>query len=429
MFCALVAALSLSAQPLSLSLGQCRELALSHSEDMKIQTNRAHQAEEDTRIAYTSSLPVIEGTATGAYVLPDIDAMGMDLRMRGMYMAGVTLTQPIYAGGKLATARKLALIGEEAASETIRKTRMDVISDADNAYWTYISVRGKVRMLQAYCAMMDTLYTQISAAVSVGMATENDLLRVDAERSNINYSYQKAANGADLCRMSLCNVIGSSYDTEIEPVDSLTQVHELALMGSDASERPEIKLLGKQIEASEQQVRMAKGDMLPSVGLTVGYTYYGNIKVLGNTQLPDGSVMPFKQGIHDGMGVAMLGVKIPIFDCGVHRQKVRKARYDVQNAQLELQKNSRLIEIQVQQAIKNLQDGFHMTQTSELATAQAEENLRVTRNRYHEQVAPLSDLLDAQTSWQQARSNQLEAGAQYMIYYTEYLRAIGKLCE
>lgn len=58
---------------------------------------------------------------------------------------------------------------------------------------------------------------------------------------------------------------------------------------------------------------------------------------------------------------------------------------------------------------------------------QADENLRVMRNRYAASMAPLTDLLDAQSQWQQAESNLIEAQTQYKIYETEYLRATGSL--
>ena len=108
-------------------------------------------------------------------------------------------------------------------------------------------------------------------------------------------------------------------------------------------------------------------------------------------------------------------------------KKIRKARLELRNYELELQRTSRLMSIEVPQAIRNLQDGFHLISTARKGLEQAEENLRVMRNRYTEQMAPLTDLLDAQSQWQQARSNLIEAQTQYKIYETQYLRAIGAL--
>lgn len=414
-------------QPLQLSLAECRERALAQSEELQQADNRLEQARLDRRIASTASLPKIEGSATGAYVLPDIDMMGMELRMRGTYMAGLTLTQPIYAGGKISAARRMARIGEEVAEEQHRMTRMDVLVEADNSYWTLVAVERKVRMLESYAAQMDTLYNQVSTAFETGMAIENDLLRIEAKRSEIRYQLQKARNGADLCRMSLCRVIGADNDVQPVPTDTLFRMSAPGVLRADLTARPELRMLEQQVAIGEQQIRDARSAMLPTAGLSLGYTYYGNIKLNSMVDAGGGTYVPYTQEFRDGLGLAMVAVKIPIFHWGESRKKVRKARFELQNAQLDLQKNQRLMSLEVEQAIRNVEDGYRMIQTAELALGQAEENLRVMRNRHAAQMAPLTDLMDAQSQWQQASSNLIEAQTQYRIYETEYRRAIGQL--
>lgn len=424
----LAAAVRTEAQPrVALSLERCREMALEQSEALRQADNALRMAELDRRIATTNMLPNFEGSATGAYMLPDIDMMGAELRMRGTYMAGITLTQPIYTGGKITAARRLTRIGEEAAAEQLRMTRMDVVAEADNAYWTLMAVESKVALLEGYAAMLDTLRRQTSAAVDAGMAIANDLLRVEARRSDIGYQLQKVRNGADLCRMSLCRIIGADADTQIELTETAAASVADGELTADTESRPELQLLRRQVDASRQQVRLSQADMLPTVGLSAGYTYYGNIRLNTMVDLGGGNYMPYKQEFRDGMGLAMLAVKVPIFHWGESRKKVRKARYELQNAELELQKNSRLLDLEVQQAIRNLQDGRRMITTAEAGLCQAEENLRVMQNRYRESMSPLTDLLDAQTQWQQANSNLIEARAQLKIYETAYLRAAGRL--
>lgn len=413
-------------QPLRLSLDECRKMALAYSEELQQADNAFRQAELDREIAKTAFLPKFDASATGAYVFPDMDMMGMEMRMRGTYMAGVNLTQPLYAGGKIATGHRLARIGKETAAERYRMTRMDVLVEADNAYWTYIAVRRKVRMLESYHAQMDTLYRQTEAALAAGMATENDLLRIEAKRTEIHYQLQKVRNGADLCRMSLCRIVGSNFDTQIEATDTTFTTSPPGSFTSDISSRPEVLLHEKQVTAGKEQVRMVRADMLPTVGLTVNYMYYGNIKLNGMTDV-GGTMVPTSQEFRDGMGMAMLSVKIPIFHWGETRKIVRKAQYELRNAELNLQKNTRLLNIEVQQAIRNVQDGYELILTAEKGLLQADENLRVMRNRYAASMAPLTDLLDAQSQWQQAESNLIEAQTQYRIYETEYLRATGAL--
>lgn len=414
-------------QPMKLSMEQCRDMALTASEELKQADNRLRQAELDDKIAATVRLPKIEGSATGAYILPDIEMTGMELAMRGTYMAGLTLTQPIYTGGKISAGRQMARLGRQIADQQLRMTRMDVLVDADNAYWSYIAVRRKVRMLESYSTQMDTIYKQTSSAVAAGMAIENDLLRIEAKRTEIEYQLQRARNGADLCRMALCNVIGAPLDTAIEPTDTTFNIESPTAMSLDIARRPEVGLLEKQIDVNMQRIRDARSEMLPTVGLSAGYSYYGNIKLKGFADMGNGTTVPYTQEFRDGIGIAMLAVKIPIFHWGESRKKMHKARYELDNSQLELQRNMRLMSIEAQQAVQNVEDGYRMIHTAESGLRQAEENLRVMRNRYAAAMSPLTDLLDAQSQWQQAQSNLIEAQTQYMIYRTDYLRATGQL--
>lgn len=415
-------------QTLRLTQAECCEMALANSEKLEQSDNALRQAELDRQITKASFLPTLDGSAIGAYCLPDMNmGGGTELQMRGTYMAGIDLVQPLYTGGQLLAGNRLAKIGKESAAEQRRMTRMDVLVEADNAYWTYIAVHQKVRMMQAYRSQMDTLYNQTRTAVEAGMATENDLLRIEAKRTEIRYQSQKVENGADLCRISLCQVIGVDFGTVIEAIDTTFTVSEPDMMASDLYNRPELNLLRKQIDANKEQIKMARSAMLPTVALTGSYMYYGNIKLKGMADDGSGMMVPYLQECKDGMWMAMLTVKVPIFHWGINLKKVRKARLDLRNSELELQRNVRLMSVEAQQAIRNVQDGYRMIGTAEKAMNQADENLRVMRNRYAEQMAPLIDLLDAQSQWQQSRSNLIEAQTQYRIYKTQYLRTVGRL--
>ena len=427
---ALIVSISLKAQTtLLLSQEECRQLALISSEDVKKSENRLSQAEIDKKLTATAFLPKVDATGMGIYMTPfEMAGMGAEMRMDGAYMAGISLMQPIYTGGKILTGRKMSKMGEEVAQEQQRMTKMDVLVDADNAYWTYLAVSRKVRMMESYSRQMDTIYNQTKAALSAGLATENDMLRVEAKRSEIKYQTQKVQNGADLCRISLCRVIGVEFDTQIELTDTVfVDKKQMLPLSVNLSNRPELNMLQKSVDINKQQIKMVRSDMLPMIALSAGYTYFGNIKMKSMVDLGGGMYMPYTSEFKDGLGTVMLAVQIPLLHWGEGFRKVKKARYDLDNSQLDLEKNKKLLTLQVQQAIRNVQDSYMMIETATLALRQAEENLRVTRNRYNESMSTLTDLLDAQSQWQQSYSNYIEAQSQYKIYETEYLRATGEL--
>ena len=120
-------------------------------------------------------------------------------------------------------------------------------------------------------------------------------------------------------------------------------------------------------------------------------------------------------------------MKLPIFHWGAELKKVKKAKLSLSDSQLQLQQLERSMRVEVRRAVQNVTDAQRMVETAALGRQQADENLRVMRQKYDNQLCTMTDLLDAQSQWQQARSNLIEAQAQLKIYETEYLRVTGRL--
>ena len=406
---------------------KCRDMALAASEDLQKSENAYAQAGLDRKIAFSGYLPAFDASASAVFVAPDTEISGMELIMRGTYLAGITLTQPLYAGGKIVAGHRLAKIGEEAAGEQLRKTKTEVIYDADNAYWSYVSVLEKQKMMEVLSARMDTLFSQVGASIEAGMAVDSDLLTVKAKRSEVLYQKQKVESGVRLCRMALCRIVGVPFDTQIEVADPMSGDSPRIDTEVDIVGRPEMKLLQSQVDAAKQQVRMTRGDWLPSLAIVGGYVNFGNIRMKTMVDAGDGTFTPYEQKIGQGLGTAMLSLSVPIFKWGQNYYKVRKAKIDVDNALLDLQKNERLLTLEANQASMNLNDSYLLLEAAEDAMAEADENLRVMKNRYDASMATLSDLLEAQSQWHQSRSNLIEAITQTRICVTDYLRATGRL--
>ena len=83
--------------------------------------------------------------------------------------------------------------------------------------------------------------------------------------------------------------------------------------------------------------------------------------------------------------------------------------------------------IEARQAVLNLTSGYNMVEVATLGMSDSEENLRIMQNKYDNDMATMTDLLDAYSQWQQAQSNLIEAQTQYKIYETECLSVTGKL--
>lgn len=413
-------------ETIKLSLQQCRDMAIQHDEQLKMMDNRQQQAEIDKQVAFINYLPSVDATVMSLYQTPSSETMGMKMIMHGMYTAGITLQETIYAGGRIHAGNDLAEIGRQVALENMRKTRQEVLVGVDQAYWSLVSVQQKVQMLKSYVAYMDALYDKVKVAVEAEMAVGNDLLRIDAKKSEIEYNLQKAQTGAELCGLMLSNTIGLDMDVKVEPADTEIPVTAPENLSEDISALPEVNLMNQGIAAKEKQVKLTRGEYMPALVGLASYSKMGNMKMQGFTSY-EGQMVPFEQKISNSG--AMLGVmlSIPISGWNEGTRKIKRAKLDVQNAQLEQQRNMRLLGIQARNAISNVQNGYLQIETAEKGVRQNDENLRVMNERYDASMATLTDLLDAQSQWQQAQNNLIEAKTQYRIYQTEYLKAVGRL--
>ena len=300
---------------LSLTADECRDMALSHSEDIRIAANNVEGARLQHAVAKTGFLPNLSGNATAMYAPQNTDMVGMELVMKGTYMAGLSLTQPIYAGGRIVAGNKLARIGKRVSEEQLRLATMQTIADADNAYWSYLAVLQKVRMMEAYMTQMDSLYSLTERRLEAGMITRTDLLRIDARRSEIHYQLQKCENGANLCRLSLCRILGVDSETGIVPLDTIIACEAPENLTYNIIDRPEYQLLNLSVDASSQQVNLVRGDYLPTLGLSLGYTHYGNIKIKGTADTPQGPI-PFTQNYNGNSTMAIVSLQVPLFHWG-----------------------------------------------------------------------------------------------------------------
>lgn len=426
---------------IDLSIRQCREMALVSSEEMKIAGYLNEQAKVEKQIARTAGLPKLSASGTYGYLnsdialgLPEMELkipiMGTEVDLSGMipetmnvginsgiYMIGATLQQPIFTGGRIATGNKMAEKGMEITEENSNMTRMSIIAEAEKAYWTYFSMKDKINLLNQYEALLDTLHQSVSDMISVKMATGNDLLKISSRRSNIRYQKQKAVNGMELCRMQLCRIIGVDPETKIRLTDSISKENSQVTDHSyDLTLRPEYRMLQKQVELKELGIKNARGEYLPTVGLMAGYSYLGNMEMGG-----------ISMRMNRPSALVMLSVNIPLFNFGEGAKKIRNAKISREIQQEELNKNSSLLTIEIEHAKRNLQDASLLIMTAESALAEAEASLRSIRDNYEVGMGTLLDLLDAQTQWQEAYNNSIDARVEHKINEIEFLRVTGRL--
>lgn len=441
-----------------LSLDSCRAMALRTNFDLKIAEKTIEKAQAEKNALLSMYFPKISATGGAAYVFKDIQVLQsidpllpsftipsgniptellgpineglnylresivenwkpIEISMKGAFMAGITLQQPIFAGGRIITGNKMANIGVAMAEENKALKISETLVDADKSYWLYISVREKVKLAEMYDELLTQIETLLTNVKDVEMINRNDLMKVQVQHNQVKLMLQRARSGLQLSRMALCNTIGADYNTVIIPIDTVIQTVENFQLAPDSAvyNRSEYKLLRKMVEMKEGEVKLARGNYLPTIGLGASYAYAGGIRIQGQLDEPY------------NVSNIMATVSIPISHWWEGSQKIKSAKTDKKIAELEMQKNTRLMELEIKQATLNMVDAYTQIRMAEEALDQSKENLRISSDRYQVELETMANLLEAQAQWQTTYSNLIDARIEFRIKEIEFLKATGQL--
>ncbi|MDE7375591.1 MAG: TolC family protein, partial [Muribaculaceae bacterium] len=249
------------AQPRTLTLDDCRALAVANNAGVKIAEGKAQAATELKREAFTKYFPTIQAQAIGfrsntevfKYDVGNLFTLGLVKKGGSM---NVTAVQPVFAGGRIANGNKLAKVGVAVADLEHEGAIDNALLTVEQYYWQIATLQSKKRTLQSVIQMLDTLDRQISVAVEAGVANRNDLLKVQLQRNNMLSLMVDLDNGIALSSNLLAQYVGLDGE-EVAIVDDAPPA-EVPVLPADLYLDPS-QALGSTVDYRllEQSVRAA----------------------------------------------------------------------------------------------------------------------------------------------------------------------------
>lgn len=400
------------------TLDECLERALSNNVRMRNAENEIRMAEHDRKNAFTRYFPSVSASGGGFIAnkgLMELN-MGPDMSMSMMkdgVVGGVSATLPLFAGGQIVNGNKLAKVSEEVSRTRYRLSENEVRLTTENYYWQVVTLKEKLRTLEVVEARLDTLTRDVEAAVQAGVTTRNDLLQVQLRQNEIKSNRLNVENALALSRELLAQYMGMGLDSVDVAYAMEGRLPEepagLFLPPESALPRTgEYDLLRQNLEATRLQKKIAVGKNLPTVAIGGGY-YYDDLLDVG---------MDF------WVGFATVSVPLSGWWGGSH--DIKKQKLQVKNAENQLNDQSEMLMIRMRQSWNDLNDAYKQVGIALTSIDQATENLRMQSDYYAAGTCTMSDLLDAQTLFQQSRDKYVEAYAQYEVKKWEYLQATGR---
>lgn len=453
LFCCLLPCL-MEAQHL-FSLQQCREMALENNKqaaiagktfekaNYEVNTYRAHffpKFSANGTYLYTTQkmretipggyLPTFVPDASGNLVpnivpgtesapvfkaysyMPD---MPLEFSLSNTFLGGVQLEQPLYAGGKIRAAYRMSTLGKEMADLNRNLTRAQILVQTDEAYWNCVKARELHLSAQQYKKVITELLRNVENAQAVGLKQKNDVLKVQVKWNEAELQIKRAENAIRLSRMNLCHIIGLPLDTDVAVSASFPETTDMPLEPIDITHRPEYDILSHQTALKKQETKLTRSDFLPQLGLQANYNYMNGLKLNGEKRVADGAFS------------ALLSLRIPLFEWGKGVNKVRAARAEEHISQLQQHDAAEKMTLEAAQAFNALEEAQLEIRLTARSLEQAEENRILSRNMYEAGMETLADHLEAQTIWQKASADFIQAKALFQYNKTYYLKAIGKL--
>lgn len=348
-----------------------------------------------------------------------VDAFRTDTRQ--MYALSVMLTQPVYMGGAIIAANRMAAIGEEMAQNNIEASTQNTLHSIDQAYWTVVSVHHKKQLAESYLAVVKKLDDDVSKMIREGVATRADGLKVDVKVNEAEMSLTQAENGLALAKMLLCQLCGMDVDSDITLADEnadniVEQADDAQADRAVAMEnRPELKLLQNSADMSRQATKLVRAAYLPQVLLTGGY-------VATNPNVFNG----FERKLSGMWNVGVM-VRVPLWNWMEGTYKVRASRIATTIVELERDDIRDKIDLQVSQSQFKVKEANRRLAMAIKNVENAEENLRCANLGFKEGVIPTTDVMAAQTAWVQAQSQKIDAEVDVKMSQVNLKKALGVL--
>ncbi len=348
-----------------------------------------------------------------------VDALKTDTKQ--MYALSVMLTQPLYMGGAITAANKMAAISEELAQNNIEASTQSTLHSIDKAYWTVVSVKNKKRLAESYLAVVKKLDDDVKKMIREGVATKADGLKVAVRVNEAEMQLTQADNGLALSKMLLCQLCGLDVDTDIMLADE--DAENLAAMGNDQpvdrevamENRPELKMLQNSVDMSRQATRLVRAAFLPQVVMTGGY-------LATNPNVYNG----FERKLSGVWNVGVM-VRVPLWNWMEGSYKVRASKIATSIVELEKDDIREKIELQVSQSQFKVKEANRRLTMATKNVENAEENLRCANLGFKEGVLQTTDVMAAQTAWMQAQSQKIDAEVDVKLSQVNLKKALGVL--
>ncbi len=326
----------------------------------------------------------------------------------------VNVSLPIYAGGKIRYGIESSRFLAEAARLDADNQKDEVVQTTIEAYINLYKAKSAVDLVKDNLAQNQQRVKDFTNLEKNGLIARNDLLKAELQASNTELTLLDVENNWALANVNMNLMLGLPTQTQLVPDTTIAEMGkdlkplDEYVQGAHVA-RKDVAALSLQRKASETGIKIAKADQLPTLALSGGYAAINIPKTLTVTNA-------FNLGV---------GVSYDIASIWKNKAKVQQAEARTrQLVETEALVGDQVV-FQVNQSYLNVLSSQKKIDVYAKAVEQAQENYRITKNKYDNALANTTDLLDADVAQLQAKLNYVFAKADAVVAYDKLLQTAG----
>jgi outer membrane protein TolC len=399
-----------------LTLEECLQTGLQNSRQLKISESVLRSSDEKVTEFTSQMLPKLSLSAGYTYMnLNHPTELGFGpvpiKVMNPFYAYGMQLSiqQPIFTGFQLSSSRSAAKNTYEAISFEHQKNINNKALEIYSAYWNLFKAKQQVELTEEYLSSLNDNLKQTKDFLDNGLATMNDYLKIKVQASNTEVNLIDAKNNFEIARASLNKSLGIPLNEKTEIETSFASVQDETLnyqdlLSSALNNREELKSLYYKIKAGEDGITAANSEWWPKLYASGNFFLYN---VNAKTFSIENERMQ--------LWFAGLSLSWDLWNWGYTSSKSSQAEEEVLQSKESLELLKDQIELEVYNAYLKLQSEKQKTDVGKLFVESAEENLRLTKEKYDYNVATSNDLIDAEVELLDAKTKLAFTNADYEL--------------
>lgn len=331
----------------------------------------------------------------------------------------IDFSQPLYQGGRIKYAIRQADLEKEIASLQTHVSKADLKLVLLEQYLNLFSLYKQCKVLNRNIEESERRLKDIRQMKEEGLITNNDVLRSEMQLTNNRLSLTETQNNIRLVSQRLDILLGQNENLIIFPDTTLleqtyiTNEYDTYLQQAFSAD-PSMLLLQKQTELAENNVRLIRAEQRPKLSLTASNTLARPV----SRTLAD---------MYNNNWNIGLSLSYPLSSLYRNKHRMNEARLGIVLSQNAQEQQKQHIQTTVQEALLKHHEAVSRVEALQLSVRQAEENFRIMNNRYLNQLAILTDLLDADNLRLNVELQLTTARTRVVYTYYQLQRAIGEL--